>query len=971
MFSSRGIPFLTRLRRRLRHAWLLHAWLIFSLLLMPAGRRAAHAADDDAFTLTSTESAVSVSVYASEGTSGMQQGESRQVIANVQLNTWEVWTNSVSGTSEIRNSVTSPMPGASLSFSACGTASVSPAWGTTDGNGNSLASFTMGSGNSIVAVTESGSGATGSITFAELVIGETWQWDHDESLITASLSTTDSTNNVQIGATPALQANVTVSSWSVYVSNLGNTRTDNTSTSPAIGASVYWSIQSGDGSVSPGWSATDGNGNATATLTMGGAASTVRADVSFATASSTYATLDFTPATAQETWSLDHVETSITALTLGADGSTDALDPGAQRNVTATVTQYSQEVWVSNLGNTEYRNAGTSPAQGASVSFSISYGDGSLSSSSGTTDSNGSATVGFTMGSQNTGVGASSGGQSASIDFYRGVETWNYDHTESSLSFSGFSADGATNDLRPGNGRTLTATVTSTAYDVWVSNYGNTDTRNYSNNPASGVNVGFSVISGDGQLSSSTSSTNSSGEAAVGFTMGQSNSMVQAEVNDGTHGSVTTSLTLSLGNPVWTYNHTETTISTTLTSDGTTDMLPPGAVRGVTANVTLHSWDVWMDDVGNTENRNDSSGAANGASVYFSVTQGDGTISTRYAYTDSNGNATTTFTMGTQASTVQADASYASASSSGTITFTSDPWVYDHAGGPTLNVSLSADDTTSTATATVTVTTWDVYSNGAGSYEDRDISTGPAGNAYVNFSADGDVTVATASATTNGAGIATTGYTCADDGQGTITSDASFMDASATDTVPVQNAQNPPVKCVEVKTEFPVTVTVGTLVGIGGKATMKILDKDDKPTGTGGMLQEKIIGYICYFESLVQLPGDTEAKWHEVKHTDAKTLPWHDCSSQPVNADGIFIDEPIGFNEAAIKAAIATCKKEYPDAPAQFRRTHTHQYRIKLQGKTYPADDSGLTGEWNREVIGALGNDGKATITSFTSTPKP
>ena len=94
--------------------------------------------------------------------------------------------------------------------------------------------------------------------------------------------------------------------------------------------------------------------------------------------------------------------------------------------------------------------------------------------------------------------------------------------------------------------------------------------------------------------------------------------------------------------------------------------------------------------------------------------------------------------MGSQTSIVQADASYAGADSSGTITFTPDPWHYDHAGGPILEMALNADEATSTVTATMTVTTWEVWTDGT-NYEDRNITTGPAGGAYVTFAADGDV----------------------------------------------------------------------------------------------------------------------------------------------------------------------------------------------------------------------------------------
>ena len=767
-------------RRRTRHAWLLHVWLIFSLLLLPAGRLI-RADEGDGFTYTSTQSSVAVSAWAPSGTTGMQEGDTRQVLTYSEINTWEIWTNSDTGATEVRNPLTVPLAGTGMTFGASGDGAVSPSSTTADGSGNAVTTFTAGTTISTVTATVTAYGATGTVTFDTPIIPETWTWESDQSLITASLSASGSTDNVPIGATRDVQAYVEYSSWSVEVSNLGNHRTVGYQTSPAIGATVSWSMDSGDGAVSPSSSTADNSGNATTTFTMQSAASVVRADVSYATSSGTYATLGFTPAAVEETWMYDHTDSSVTNLTLGANGSTDGLSQGDVRTLTAAVTSTSYEVWISNLGNTEYRNSTTGPGAGVSVSFSLDYGDGSLSGSSATTDSSGNASVNFTMGSAQSGSGvtASAGSCSASITFGADGEMWHFDHSEKTQWFSDFSADGST-DLRPGNTRTLTAQVTAETWDVEVSNYGNYRSVNDSTGTASGVTVEFFVTSGDGSISTGSATTDGSGHASTVFTMATQASVVEAYADNGSGGTASTSITLTLGNPIWTYDHTETTISTSLTADGSTDSLPPGTIRVVTANVSFHSWDVYVDDASNTENRNYASGAANGASMYFSVTN-DGTLSNAQSSTNADGNATATFTMGSQASTVQADASYAGAYSSGTITFTPDPWTYDHSE-KALSVSLVDNADASTVAATVTYTTWDVYTNGS-TYEDRYYSSGPAGGASVAFSSDGDVTVATSSATTDTAGTASTGYACPPGGQGTITADASFSGAYASDTL--------------------------------------------------------------------------------------------------------------------------------------------------------------------------------------------
>lgn len=119
-------PLLTRLRRRLRHAWFLHAVLLAAFLLLPMGGRLARAEEEE-FILRAMESSVTVNVWAPEGTEAMEPGTSRQVIASVQFNTWEVWTGSLSGTTEIRYAMSTPIVGDSLSFTASGDGAVSPA----------------------------------------------------------------------------------------------------------------------------------------------------------------------------------------------------------------------------------------------------------------------------------------------------------------------------------------------------------------------------------------------------------------------------------------------------------------------------------------------------------------------------------------------------------------------------------------------------------------------------------------------------------------------------------------------------------------------------------------------------------------------------------------------------------------------------------------------------------------------------
>jgi len=706
-------------------------------------------------------------VSAPAGTTGMLPGDTRVVAVNVQQSTWEVWTGLPSGTIEIRNVQTAPMANAGIAFSVVeGAGSVSPVTGTTDGNGNGSTTFTSGSVAALVLVEAAGASST--INFSEPV--ETWTWDHDEGLLIASLGTSGSTENVPSGEVQDVQVHVDYTSWSVWVSDWGSTEIRSYGTSPAIGAQILWSVVSGDGTVSPATSTTDIGGDAVTSFTMGSEQSVVQADVNYATSSTTYATVTFTPDTT-ERWTYDHTEASVSSISLGADGTTDLLMPGDQRTLTAAVTQDSYEVWTSNMGNTENRNYTTEAAAGVPVAFSLESGDGTLSAASVTTDQNGNAAVNFTMGAATSRVVADAGdGWTANIDLTMLDEIWTYDHSESALSSISLDADGPVDDIFPGETRTLTATVMKDTWEVWVSNLGGTENRNQATVPADGVGVAFSVESGDGEISAASATTDSDGFASVGFTMGAADSTVRADVEGGS-----ASIALAHHEPVWQYVRTEYTISTSMSADDTTDALPPGTTRGVTAQVTFASWEIWEDDLGNTEIRNDASGAADGASVAFAVDPGDGTLSEVSATADSDGNATTTFTMGSEASTVRADVSYATATSSGSLDFTPDPWVFDHSEA-TVAMTLAADG--ATVTAEVSCVSWDVYRNGSDN-ENRNFASGPAIGTPVSFSGSEAVTLDSAEVTTDVDGRASTGHFCNPGTHGTISAEVTFLEITA------------------------------------------------------------------------------------------------------------------------------------------------------------------------------------------------
>lgn len=482
LFRSRKAPLLEQFRRRLRHAWLLHVWLISALLLLPVGRLAR--ADEDVFEYTRSESSVSVTVSAPDGTTGMTRGSSRPVTVNVQQNTWEVWTGVPHGATRIQNYQTMPMGYTGLTFSATEDGLVSNASLSTDANANASATFTMGTKASGVTVTEGSTGASGSITFG--TPEDTWNFDHCETLLSASLSADGTTDGLLGGTGRQVQAHVDYSWWYIYVSDLDPARTkvESYNIGPAQYAAVTWSVPNGDGTLTSQAGSTDYAGNATASFTMGSAASTVRADVAYATGDSTYATLGFSPYVT--VWTHDHDETTITT-TLSTRDAVTRLEPGSSKWVTAQVLYNTLEVWHDDLGNWQSRNPTSGAASGAQVSFYIDQGDGTISDGNGhgnptlTADADGLATVLFIMGSQDSRVVANASYSMASsigsLDFT--LDSWWLDHSESAVDLL-LSADLST----------VTATVSLITWDVFT-NGTSLRTRNRSSSPAGNAQVDF------------------------------------------------------------------------------------------------------------------------------------------------------------------------------------------------------------------------------------------------------------------------------------------------------------------------------------------------------------------------------------------------------------------------------------------------------------------------------------------------
>lgn len=768
----------------MRHAWLVHGCLISSLILMPIGRMGHAEEGDGIFYQTSSESYVEVQVTAPEGTTGLVPGTNRQVAIKVLQHSWEIWTNSVSGITETRSQQVTPI-GASLSYSIpTGNGSAYPSFGYSNYMGEATTSFIAGNvaaaSTLVVSASYGGVIATGSIDFSAPET-EVWSFNHTESLLSATVVTLGTPENLASGDTRQVQANVELSTWSIWTSNEGHTQTRDYSTSPAAGASVNWSITGGDGAcLSATSTMSESNGNAYITFMMGESTSVLRADMSYAGSNSTYATLTFMPMA--EEWYFNHNESIVSDVTLSVTngGSSDGLQYGEQRSLITTANLTTWDVWISNMNHTENRNTQTIYSCPVSNDFAVDYGDGSIAGQDGL-----GHTI-FQMGSQPSRlrVTASSNGTSgtATLDFSPLVEVWQYSTIGNTYSLA-LTTDGSL-EVDSSTTREMTATLANTQSDVWVSNLGNTDYRNPRIGPVDGVNIAFSIQQGDGMLSAASAITDSLGQAKVSFTMGSYDSIIVANNPDlgGTMVPATITLRQVPGN--WTYSHDEGVITTHVTTSDTTTELHPNIERSVNVQVLLTTWQVWTSDLGTNKFINEATGPANNAAVVLSVETGNGLISQQSANTDANGDVTAIFTMGTQDSRVRADASYAAATSVGTLDFNRAEWIFDHQESA-LELQLAPHPEYEAVNLFVSLDTWDVWTNATGQSRIQNSDSSPAINASVAFTiSDPNSSLGNPNLTTDSNGAASTDYLVY--GQDVLSATVSFLDLTQTVTLGVR-----------------------------------------------------------------------------------------------------------------------------------------------------------------------------------------
>lgn len=684
---------MNRFRSWSHRAYLLHGYLIAMLILLPVPTMHVALAEDEppaeeVWTMNHAESALNVALTCSNPLPA-DPGTWLNLQATVTRTSWEIWTSSF-GNVQRRNETTGAAPNMPLTWSIdSGYGYYDSTGNSSDGSGQANSIFAPGNSTAVVrvVVNDNESGGTASATLTLDVNPppppppeETWSQGGSGSALSGVQwqSVEGGVGGLARYAQRTLSVQVWQDTWDVWTSNLGSTQRYNQQTGQAASnVPVLFTIQSGDGrlgsSSTEALAWTDWMGIATTTFSMGAQDTVV--GVVAGTAGSGQGQLSPAPLTLTaevmpESWTLSTTETTYAVSLAAADGSNvTELPPGAQQVFAAVVTQTTREVWTSNLGHTEYRNEVTQPASWVWVDFAVDPGGGAQTQPV-CTDATGVARITCQMGNAPLSLQATAVGNtgatlgSTMLNVSLAPEVWSFSgRVESTLTVnlttSSSQLEVPANTVCP-----VTAEVRSQSWEVWTSDRGNTENRNYQDSVAVGARLSFSVESGgDGGVDAPSAYTDSNGRATVNFTMGHQNSRLRADAWFYTASSAASlDFTPSTSPPVWNYARTDTALDVQVQHTAGTDH--------VTALVSAVTWDVYVlsTDSTQTESRNISSAPAAGAQVSFSIDHGTMAAGTPLA-TDVNGYVVSQdYIADTERATVTASVSFAGMSQSGAVT---------------------------------------------------------------------------------------------------------------------------------------------------------------------------------------------------------------------------------------------------------------------------------------------------------------
>ncbi|MFO1485072.1 MAG: Ig domain-containing protein [Verrucomicrobiaceae bacterium] len=342
--------------------------------------------ETETWSFSGIDSGTAVVLESEGGITELQSGETHNFTATVTTWSREVWVSNW-GNTAYAGETSAPASGATVRLSIEGDSGVSIC--STDGNGQCMTAYQMGeSAIRLLADVLDGS-QTVVLATTTLEVGlaqeQWWYTGTDEATIGLNLAADRELTEVPEGTACTVTATVTFTSWEVWESSLGNRELRNYQEGVAMGAGVWFGMDSGDGSLDNGYLMTNEAGQATVTFTMGQQAARLHADAWFNAAYSG-AALDFTPAVVEPVWVYDHSDGMLDVEMLHAAGS---------GLVTARVSYATWDVYhlSSDPTQTQTRNPASSPAIGAQVSFSFSSGSGTLGSSLAYGNANGDAST--------------------------------------------------------------------------------------------------------------------------------------------------------------------------------------------------------------------------------------------------------------------------------------------------------------------------------------------------------------------------------------------------------------------------------------------------------------------------------------------------------------------------------------------------------------------------------------------------
>ena len=339
----------------------------------------------------------------------------------------------------------------------------------------------------------------------------------------------------------------------------------------------------------------------------------------------------------------DDADATLTVTVAAAMATMNTVSAISGDNQTGTVGKALDDPFV-----VEVQDENGDAVSGATVTFAVTAGGGTLSATSVTSDANGRAETILTLGST-----AGTNTVSANVPGGTVVEFTATGEATVATTLVEISGDGQTGGV---------GTALADPFVVEV--------RDQDGDALSGVTVTFAVTGGGGTLSDTSVTTGSNGQAESTLTLGSTvgTNTVTASVS-GITGSITFTATA------------EALVATTLVR-----------ISGHNQTGTVGKE---LDDPFVVEVRDQNGDAFEGTTVAFSVTTGGGTLSVTSVTSEANGRAETTFTLGTTAGVNRARASVSG------ITQTRNFSATGEAAVATTVVEISGDGQTDDAGATL------------------------------------------------------------------------------------------------------------------------------------------------------------------------------------------------------------------------------------------------------------------------------